>query len=264
VGSKCPHASRIKGELVITRVINAEREWVWNAWTDPEQFKTWWGPRMFTTPFSRMDVRVGGNYLTSMRSPDGKDYWSTGVYREVVPRKRLVMADSFSDDKGNKVPGTYYGMAVGFREKMLITVTFEDVDGRTELNVKISGVKSIKEPNLANMKQGWNESLDKLAETLEGPEGEVPLAKRNPFQVIIEPGKQEIVVNREFDTPREPIFLAFTLPGLYVQWIGGKGVYHDFGVIQASIRRPVAVRPAGQGWSRVRLPRGKPRSRMPG
>src|SRR6267378_2706264 len=60
--------------LVITRVFDAPREQVWNAWTDPEQFKKWWGPEHFTAPVSEIDLRVGGTYFNCMRSPDGKDY----------------------------------------------------------------------------------------------------------------------------------------------------------------------------------------------
>src|SRR5512145_956811 len=92
------------GELVITRVFDAPRELVWKAWTDPERFKLWWGPESFTAPACEIDLRVGGKYLACMRSPEGQDYWSTGVYRDIVPMKRIVYTDSFADDKGNVVP----------------------------------------------------------------------------------------------------------------------------------------------------------------
>lgn len=52
----------------------------------------------------------GGKYLYCMRSPDGKDYWSTGTIREVVSQERLVLTDSFSDNQGNVVSAAYYGM----------------------------------------------------------------------------------------------------------------------------------------------------------
>jgi uncharacterized protein YndB with AHSA1/START domain len=54
-------AQKTKGsELVITRVFDAPRELVWNAWTEPERVKRWWGPEGFTAPFCRIDLRVGG------------------------------------------------------------------------------------------------------------------------------------------------------------------------------------------------------------
>src|SRR5437773_7933520 len=83
--SKMESQTRNEKELRIVRVFDAPRERVWKAWTDPDRVKSWWGPRSFTAPFAKIDLRVGGKYLYCMRSPDGKDYWSTGVYREIVP-----------------------------------------------------------------------------------------------------------------------------------------------------------------------------------
>ena len=71
--------------VVITRVFDAPRELVWRAWTECERLMRWWGPKGFTTPFCKIDLRAGGVYRNSMRSPEGKDYWSTGTYREIVP-----------------------------------------------------------------------------------------------------------------------------------------------------------------------------------
>lgn len=99
-----------KKESAITRVFDAPREKAWKAWTDPEGVKKRWGPKNFTAPHISIDLRVGGAYLYCMRSPDGKDYWSTGVYREIVPLERLVLTDSFADEKGNVVPASHYGM----------------------------------------------------------------------------------------------------------------------------------------------------------
>jgi uncharacterized protein YndB with AHSA1/START domain len=72
-------------EVVIKRTFDAPRELVWQAWTDPETMMRWWGPKGFTSPTCEIDFRVGGKALNCMRSPDGTDYWSTGVYREIVP-----------------------------------------------------------------------------------------------------------------------------------------------------------------------------------
>ena len=84
-------------ELVITRVLDAPREAAWKAWTDPTRFMLWWGPKGFISPACKIDLRVGGKYLACMRSPEGQDYWSTGVYREIVPKVKLVYTDNFSD-----------------------------------------------------------------------------------------------------------------------------------------------------------------------
>jgi uncharacterized protein YndB with AHSA1/START domain len=151
-------------ELVITRFFDAPRELVWKAWTDPEWLKRWWGPAGFTAPSAEFDLRVGGKYLFCMRSPDGKDYWLTGVYREIVPMERFVSTGSFADEKGNVVPATYYGMSQEAPLEMLLTVTFEEHDGKTKMTLRQVGFPSVAESQGAE--QGWNQSFDKLAEDL--------------------------------------------------------------------------------------------------
>src|SRR5215218_3622198 len=90
-------------ELVIERVLDAPRDRVWQAWTDPEHVKKWWGPKDFTAPSIESDFREGGKYLYCMKSPDGQEYWSTGTFQEIVPQERIVVTDSFADEKGNVV-----------------------------------------------------------------------------------------------------------------------------------------------------------------
>jgi len=152
-------------ELKIIRVFDAQRELVWKAWTDPDLLMRWWGPMGFTAPVAKMDLRVGGEYLNCMRSPDGRNYWSKGVYREIIPEEKLVMTDSFSDDEGNVVPSTYYGMS-GFPMEMLISVTFEEKGNRTMLTLVHSGIESVNDIDRGNMHTGWSQSLDKLAKLL--------------------------------------------------------------------------------------------------
>lgn len=152
------------GELVITRIFDAPPELVWKAWTDPEHFMRWWGPKDFTSPFCEIDLRVGGKYLNCMRSPDGKDYWSTGVYREIVPLERIVYTDSFSDSEGNVVSATQYGLSPDFPLEMLVTVTFEEHEGKTKLTLRHVGIPSGTDSGGAQ--QGWSESFEKLAESL--------------------------------------------------------------------------------------------------
>jgi uncharacterized protein YndB with AHSA1/START domain len=153
-----------KSMLVITRVFDAPRELIWKAWTKPETSMKWWGPKGFTCPVCRIDLRVGGAYFNCMRSPEGQDYWSTGVYREIVPPKRLVCTDSFADEQGNIVPATHYGMSADFPLEMLVTVTFEEEAGKTRLTLEHAGLPPGED--LDNCRVGWSESFDKLAEVL--------------------------------------------------------------------------------------------------
>ncbi|HEY6010842.1 MAG TPA: SRPBCC domain-containing protein [Nitrospirota bacterium] len=159
--------SKNKEDLVITRVFNGPREQVWDAWTDPQIFRTWWGPKGFTSPYCKIDLQVGGTYLNCMRSPDGKDFWSTGRYLEIVPMKKIVCTDSFADADGNVVPATRYGMSPDFPLEMRVTVTFEDDKDGTRMTLRHTGIPvgEMREQTRA----GWNESFDKLAKALAKP-----------------------------------------------------------------------------------------------
>jgi uncharacterized protein YndB with AHSA1/START domain len=151
-------------ELVITRIFDAPRNRVWKAWTEPEHVMEWWGPKGFTAPVIKTDFRVGGKSLLCMRSPEGEDYWSTGVYREIAEQEKIVTTDSFSDAQGNVVLASHYGMSGDWPLELLVTVTFEEDDGKTKLTLRHEGFPDRENRDLA--KAGWNESLDKLAEYL--------------------------------------------------------------------------------------------------
>jgi uncharacterized protein YndB with AHSA1/START domain len=198
-------------ELTITRIFDGPRELLWKAWTVPEHAMRWWGPKNFTSPVSRIDLRVGGKYINCMRSPEGQDYWSTGVYREIVPLERLVMTDSFADEKGNVVPASHYGMPGEWPLELLVTVTFEETGGRTKMTLRHEGIPSgtMSEQTEA----GWNESFDKLTESIRA---------EKDLLITAEPGKQELVLTRVIDAPRSLVFKALTDPDLIPQWWGPK------------------------------------------
>src|SRR5882724_4648464 len=153
-------------ELVITQIFDAPRSLVWRAWTEPEHLMRWWGPQDYTAPAARIDLRVGGKYVYCMRSPEGQDYWSTGVYKEIIPQEKLVCTDSFADEDGNPVPASYYGMTGEWPAELQVTVTFEDYNGKTKLTLRHVGIPEgiMREMTGA----GWNQSFDKLAESLLG------------------------------------------------------------------------------------------------
>ncbi|EMJ91922.1 SRPBCC domain-containing protein [Leptospira alstonii] len=147
-------------ELVITRIFNAPRETVFEAWTIPEQIVRWWGPKDFTSPVCKIDFRVDGKYLFCMRSPDGQEFWSTGVYKEIVKPEKIVQTDSFADKDGNTVPASEYGIQGSWPESLLVTLIFEDHQGKTKLTLRHSGIPSGEIRDMTNV--SWNESLDKL------------------------------------------------------------------------------------------------------
>lgn len=163
-GNSSPNKEPEEQVVAITRVFDAPRELVWNAWTECERLMRWWGPKGFTTPSCKIDLRAGGAYRNCMRSPEGKNYCSTGIYRDIVPLKRIVCTDSFADEEGNVVPATHYGMSADFPLEMLVTVTIEEIEGKTKLTLTHIGLPSGEDYD--NCRAGWNESFDKLAEVL--------------------------------------------------------------------------------------------------
>ena len=78
------------------RTFNAPNDKVWRVWNDEDSIKHWWGPRGYTAPFIRNDLRVGGTCLWAMKSPKGEMFWNTGVYMEVVPNRRIVSTLSWN------------------------------------------------------------------------------------------------------------------------------------------------------------------------
>lgn len=153
--------------LFITRTFEAPRELVFRAWTEPERLTSWWGPDGFTLPVCTVDLRPGGILHYCMRSPDGKDYWGRAVYQEIVPAERLVYTDSFSDPQGNATSPTRYGLSALWPRETEVTVTFGEVGGKTLLTLH-SAIGMVPAEELRMCRQGWSESLDRLAMVLKG------------------------------------------------------------------------------------------------
>jgi uncharacterized protein YndB with AHSA1/START domain len=160
--------------LVITREFDAPRERVWKAWTDPEMLKRWWGPEMFTAPSIKVDLRVGGKYVFAMRGPEGTEWdkvmYSAGIYKEIIPNEKLVSTDFFSDEDGNMLDPTTYGQPADAPREMTITVLFEEI-GKAKTRLSIIYKKPETEGQYqamlrSGMTEGWNSSLNKLAEAL--------------------------------------------------------------------------------------------------
>src|SRR5579862_8822249 len=90
-------------ELVITRVFDSPRDAVFQAWTEPERLRRWWGPKGFTNPVCEVDVRPGGAIRIHMRAPADApapargDHPMTGVFHEVVVPERLVFTSAVDD-----------------------------------------------------------------------------------------------------------------------------------------------------------------------
>jgi uncharacterized protein YndB with AHSA1/START domain len=139
-------------ELVITRVFDAPPALVFKAWTEPERLAQWWGPKGFQATSRTVDARPGGAWRIGMRSPEGKDHWARGVYREVVDPERLVFTFAWEEPEGR--PG----------REMLVTLTFAEERGRTRLTFHQAPFETVKDRD--EHREGWSESLDRLAKYL--------------------------------------------------------------------------------------------------
>lgn len=153
-----------KPTIVMTRVFDAPRRLVFEAWTRPEPLVRWWAPKGWTTPFCTIDLRPGGVFHYSMRSPEGRDFWGKGVYREVGEPERIVYTDSFSDEEGNLVEPAHYGSSPDYPSEALVTVTFAEHEGKTRVTLHHAIPESV--PERSGVQQGWTEMFDRLAEEL--------------------------------------------------------------------------------------------------
>lgn len=147
-------------QIEVSRTFDAPLELLWKAWTDPKHFMKWYGPKGFTAPTCEIDLREGGRHLWSMLSPDGRQMYFTGSFKEVMPMERLVFTDSSSDAEGNVLSSGMAGK--GVPDTMDVTVTFVHTDGKTTLTVSHVGYG----PGAEYAKMGWEQAFDKLAAIL--------------------------------------------------------------------------------------------------
>jgi len=110
-------------EIVLTRLFDAPRELVFNAWTDPAHIDQWWGPNGCRNETFEMDVRPGGMWRYVMHAPDGTDYDNRSVYHEVVAPERLVYTQG-SDIEND--PAAFH-----------VTVTFAALGNATQLTIRM-------------------------------------------------------------------------------------------------------------------------------
>jgi len=154
-----------KDAVVIERTFDAPVETIWNMWTQPEHFKKWYGPQGFTVPVANMDLRIGGKRLIcmEMQRPDGNmKMWTTGEYIEIIPNERLVYTESPADENGNVVSPSAMGMPEGYPTTTEVTVSLEDLGGRTKMIMTHAGM-----PAGSGADGGWNQAFDKLVEHIE-------------------------------------------------------------------------------------------------
>jgi uncharacterized protein YndB with AHSA1/START domain len=143
-------------DLRLTRKLGAPRELVFEAFTKAEHLVNWWAPKPFSTPRCEVDLRPGGLWLYTFRSPEGQEHDCRAVYREVEAPRRLVIEQAVPAPNGKPFFVIRH------------TVTFEEKGEGTELvmDVKVLEAHPGSEPFLGGMEQGTNMTLDNLVSYL--------------------------------------------------------------------------------------------------
>ena len=213
-------------EIVISRLIDARRELVFDAWTDPEQVVQWWGPRGFTTTTHKMEVKPGGVWSFVMHGPDGRDYQNTITYLEIVPPERLVYTHGGDGGDENLEP-------ISFQT----TVTFVAEGNRTRVSIRT--VFPTREQRDRVVKEhgaieGGEQHLARLDEHLAGGGTGTSCA---------------FVISRMFDAPRDLVWKAYSELDALKQWWGPKGFTWVTGTLD--------FRPGGMFLYGMRSPNGQ-------
>jgi uncharacterized protein YndB with AHSA1/START domain len=143
-----------KYDLDLTRELDAPRELVFKAWTDPAQVAQWWGPDHFTTVVHALDARPGGEIRMDMHGPDKNVYPMSGTFREIVPPERIVMATAALDANGKPMFETQ------------VTVILEAHGNKTTLKLQARVLEEgpMAAMYLKGMSAGWMQTLGRLAE----------------------------------------------------------------------------------------------------
>jgi uncharacterized protein YndB with AHSA1/START domain len=146
-------ASQDDRELVLTRLIDAPREKLFRAWTDPHLLRQWFAPLPYTTPVAELDVRPGGSSLIVMRGPDGSDMPLKGVYLEVVENERLVFTNAYTK-----------AWEPSDKPFMTVIVTFEIEQGKTRYTARVRHwtVADREAHEKMGFHQGWGKCADQL------------------------------------------------------------------------------------------------------
>jgi uncharacterized protein YndB with AHSA1/START domain len=142
------------GAVRISRMIDAPREEVFRAWTEPEQLRRWWGPGEFTCPEAQVDLRPGGSYRLAMQPAAGDPFIVAGTYREVDPPRRLVY--TWRWESGPAADGS----------ESLVSVEFNDRGNRTEIVLTHTDFPESHGP--APYRMGWEGGFAKFQALLEG------------------------------------------------------------------------------------------------
>jgi uncharacterized protein YndB with AHSA1/START domain len=151
--------------FVITHRFHAPLDRVWRAWSDLWRLRQWFGPVGITISTAHLDFRPGGTFHYCMHTPDGRAMWGRFAYREIMPRRRIVFVNSFSDVHGGI---TRHPFKVTWPLELLTNVTFASAGDYTQLTVEWLPINALPEERQTfatsqdSMQQGWFGTFGRL------------------------------------------------------------------------------------------------------
>jgi uncharacterized protein YndB with AHSA1/START domain len=160
-------ATATERQTTITRTIQAPRELVFAAWTDPAQLPRWYAPTGCTIEFRKLDVREGGEFHSCITIPGGKQCWCKGTYLELIAPERIVQTMTVCNERGDDVEPAEVGMDPLWPRETTLTVTFGDAGkGKTLLTLHqtVSEALAMK----TGAQPSWLVMLDRLEALLAG------------------------------------------------------------------------------------------------
>ena len=142
-----------KQDLTSTTILDAPRELVFKAYTDPKLFAQWWGPRRYTNEIDKFEARAGGEWRVVQRGEDGSEHGFRGVHHDVVAPERICATFEYEGFPGHVALQTATFEALGNKTRLVAHMVFQSVMDRDGMVA-------------SGMQDGANESMERLVELL--------------------------------------------------------------------------------------------------
>ena len=158
-------------EFKLSLTFDAPLWLVWDVYSQEKHLRNWWGPKGFEWVSGRLDFRPGGIFHYGMRAPTGDIMWGKFNYREIVPMKKIVFTNSFSDEAGMTTRAPF---AASFPLEVMNTILFSERDGKTTLDMTGTPFNASEDENaffqsmFPSMNQGFTGTLNQLEDYLKG------------------------------------------------------------------------------------------------
>ncbi|HEX4936586.1 MAG TPA: SRPBCC family protein [Gemmatimonadaceae bacterium] len=155
-------------DLTLERVVDVPVSLVWKAWTEPQHLMPWFCPRPWTTVACEIDLRPGGIFHTTMQSPEGERFPTTGCYLEVLPERRLVWTDALGPGFRPSSRGFLTGDG-GFYVTGVITLESLGADRTRYVAHALHADPAGRDRHAAmGFHDGWGAALDQLVAYVKG------------------------------------------------------------------------------------------------